>query len=243
MMWNETSMGRTCSASTIQRGVIQHHGHRGSNPEVDAIAHTLRSTPPPVHPTAQPGPAPRTLLRVTAPNLTPDQAAARRDVLHDVALPDRPRPHRRPASPARLRFPRRRRSPSAPRRARRPLSTSRRPAADLGDVERHRTQCRRYDEEVGLTLPDLAARNELVVVADCAYSNTGEGLHPLRRPADGAVYLYSQFRPPTPAHVRLLRPADVKAVFDIAVTAPADWNVISNGATGRRPADSAPYRP
>jgi aminopeptidase N len=89
-----------------------------------------------------------------------------------------------------------------------------------------------YDEEVGLTLPDLAARNELVVVADCAYSNTGEGLHLFVDPADGAVYLYSQFETADAKRMfACFDQPDVKAVFDIAVTAPADWKVISNGAT------------
>src|SRR4051812_28332207 len=44
-----------------------------------------------------------------------------------------------------------------------------------------------------VTLSGLAASNELVVVADCAYSHTGEGLHRFVDPIDDAVYLYSQF--------------------------------------------------
>ncbi|GAA3040271.1 aminopeptidase N [Gordonia defluvii] len=89
-----------------------------------------------------------------------------------------------------------------------------------------------YDEEAGLALPDLAARNELVVLADCAYSNTGEGLHRFTDPADGAVYLYSQFETADAKRMfACFDQPDVKAVFDVAVTAPADWQVISNGAT------------
>ena len=45
----------------------------------------------------------------------------------------------------------------------------------------------------GIRLPDLAADNELVVHADCTYTNTGEGLHRFIDPVDGGVYLYSQF--------------------------------------------------
>ena len=44
-------------------------------------------------------------------------------------------------------------------------------------------------------LPALAAENEVTVVADCAYSRTGEGLHRFADPADGSVYLYTQFEP------------------------------------------------
>ena len=53
-----------------------------------------------------------------------------------------------------------------------------------------------------ITLTELAADNELVVVADCAYMHTGEGLHRFTDPADGETYLYS-----LPAGVRRLRAA------------------------------------
>src|SRR5580698_8079355 len=42
-----------------------------------------------------------------------------------------------------------------------------------------------------IALAGLAAENELRVVADCAYSRTGEGLHRFIDPADKDVYLYS----------------------------------------------------
>ena len=59
-----------------------------------------------------------------------------------------------------------------------------------------------------LPLPALAAENTLVVVAECAYSRTGEGLHRLVDPVDDEVYLYSQFEDGRrPAGLRLLRPA------------------------------------
>ena len=44
-----------------------------------------------------------------------------------------------------------------------------------------------------IALTGLAAENELVVDADCAYSRTGEGLHRFVDPVDGEVYLYTQF--------------------------------------------------
>ncbi|WP_431941529.1 aminopeptidase N [Nocardia grenadensis] len=88
-----------------------------------------------------------------------------------------------------------------------------------------------YDESTGLTLPDLAERNELVVEADCEYSHTGEGLHRFVDPADDAVYLYSQFETADAKRMfACFDQPDLKATFDIEVTAPADWKVISNGA-------------
>src|SRR6476620_8245741 len=44
-----------------------------------------------------------------------------------------------------------------------------------------------------IRLENLAERNELTVVADHEYTNTGEGLHRFVDPVDGEVYLYSQF--------------------------------------------------
>ena len=38
-----------------------------------------------------------------------------------------------------------------------------------------------------IALPALAARNELRVAAQCAYSRSGEGLHRFTDPADGGV--------------------------------------------------------
>ncbi|MCF8588292.1 aminopeptidase N [Gordonia liuliyuniae] len=88
-----------------------------------------------------------------------------------------------------------------------------------------------YDESVGLALPDLASENTLTVVAQCAYSNTGEGLHRFVDPADGAVYLYSQFETADAKRMfACFDQPDLKARFTTTVTAPADWQVITNGA-------------
>jgi aminopeptidase N len=89
-----------------------------------------------------------------------------------------------------------------------------------------------YDESTGITLSGLAAHNVLVVDADCLYSNTGEGLHRFVDPVDDEVYLYSQFE--TADAKRMLAcfdQPDLKATFDVQVTAPSHWQVISNGAT------------
>ncbi|MFC9790547.1 aminopeptidase N [Rhodococcus sp. NPDC127528] len=89
-----------------------------------------------------------------------------------------------------------------------------------------------YDESEGIALTDLAEHNELVVEADCEYSNTGEGLHRFVDPTDQAVYLYSQFETADAKRMfACFDQPDLKATFDIRVTAPADWQVISNSAT------------
>ncbi|MEV0687061.1 aminopeptidase N [Nocardia sp. NPDC050378] len=88
-----------------------------------------------------------------------------------------------------------------------------------------------YAEETGIALPDLAENNELVVVADCEYSHTGEGLHRFVDPADGKVYLYSQFETADAKRMfACFDQPDLKATFDVVATAPSDWVVVSNGA-------------
>jgi aminopeptidase N len=86
-----------------------------------------------------------------------------------------------------------------------------------------------YREEDGIALPELAAENELTVVGTARYMNTGEGLHRFVDPVDGGVYLYSQFE--TADAKRLFAcfdQPDLKARYRLTVTAPADWQVVSN---------------
>ncbi|WP_210438388.1 aminopeptidase N [Nocardioides xinjiangensis] len=83
-----------------------------------------------------------------------------------------------------------------------------------------------------IALDHLEATNTLVVTADCAYSNTGEGLHRFVDPADDRVYLYSQFEVPDARRVfTTFEQPDLKAVFTFNVTAPSHWVVVSNAAT------------
>ncbi|MEK0306970.1 aminopeptidase N [Bifidobacterium favimelis] len=80
-----------------------------------------------------------------------------------------------------------------------------------------------------IILKDLAARNTVKVRALCVYSHTGEGLHRSVDPADGQVYLYSQFEVPDARRVyAVFDQPDLKATFDFTVTAPASWTVLSN---------------
>jgi aminopeptidase N len=89
-----------------------------------------------------------------------------------------------------------------------------------------------YDESTGVPLVGLAEHNVVVVDADCRYSNTGEGLHRFVDPVDEEVYLYSQFETADAKRMfACFDQPDLKATFDVSVTAPAHWQVISNGAT------------
>ncbi len=88
-----------------------------------------------------------------------------------------------------------------------------------------------YTPEGGVAIGPLAEHNTLVVEADCLYSNTGEGLHRFVDPTDDAVYLYSQFETADAKRMfACFDQPDLKATFDVVVTAPADWTVVSNGA-------------
>ncbi|WP_031507496.1 aminopeptidase N [Streptomyces megasporus] len=84
-----------------------------------------------------------------------------------------------------------------------------------------------------IALPGLVAgRNELKVVADCAYTNTGEGLHRFVDPVDQQAYLYTQFEVPDARRVfAAFEQPDLKATFAFTVTAPEGWTVISNSPT------------
>ena len=80
-----------------------------------------------------------------------------------------------------------------------------------------------------IALPSLAAENELRVVADCAYTNTGEGLHRFVDPVDQQTYLYTQFEVPDARRVfASFEQPDLKGTFQFTVTAPTGWKVISN---------------
>jgi aminopeptidase N len=83
-----------------------------------------------------------------------------------------------------------------------------------------------------IRLDGLAASNELVVDAECAYMNTGEGLHRFVDPVDGEAYLYSQFEVADSRRVfAVFEQPDLKATFAFTVSAPAHWTVVSNSPT------------
>jgi aminopeptidase N len=92
-----------------------------------------------------------------------------------------------------------------------------------------------------ITLDGLAAVNELTVIADCAYSRTGEGLHRFTDPVDKGVYLYSDLET-FDAHqiYACFDQPDLKARFEFTVTCPDTWLVISNMAPDVTAAPAGP---
>lgn len=80
-----------------------------------------------------------------------------------------------------------------------------------------------------LPLNGLAADNELVVVADMAYSKECEGLHRFEDPADGRVYVYSfVYVDNAPKVFACFDQPDLKAPYTFVVTVPDDWQVLGN---------------
>ena len=85
---------------------------------------------------------------------------------------------------------------------------------------------------IRIALPGLKAENELVVVADARYVNTGQGLHRFVDPVDGEAYLYTQFAVPDARRMfAVFEQPDLKSTYRLTVTAPARWQVVSNQPT------------
>ncbi|BCJ33769.1 aminopeptidase [Actinocatenispora thailandica] len=90
-----------------------------------------------------------------------------------------------------------------------------------------------------VTLPPLAADNELVVIAEGEYTRSGEGLHRAVDPADGEVYLCASSAPDNAQRVfACFDQPDLKATVTLSVTAPAPWTVLGNGAGTRGATES-----
>ncbi|MEW1641706.1 MULTISPECIES: aminopeptidase N [unclassified Streptomyces] len=96
-----------------------------------------------------------------------------------------------------------------------------------------------------IALPGLlAGPNVLRVVADCAYTNTGEGLHRFVDPVDQQAYLYTQFEVPDARRVfASFEQPDLKATFQFTVKAPTGWTVISNSPTPEPRDDTWVFEP
>ncbi|WP_455354310.1 aminopeptidase N [Streptomyces sp. SYSU K217416] len=86
-------------------------------------------------------------------------------------------------------------------------------------------------DENRLPLPGLTAgEHELRIDASMRYSRTGEGMHRFTDPTDGETYLYTQlFMDDVQRVFAAFDQPDLKAVFDLTVTAPAGWTVLGNG--------------
>ncbi|HEY5836899.1 aminopeptidase N [Streptomyces sp.] len=86
-----------------------------------------------------------------------------------------------------------------------------------------------------LPLTGLAAgEHELRVEADMRYSRTGEGMHRFTDPADGESYVYTQlFMEDVQRVTAAFDQPDLKAVFELTVTAPEEWTVLGNAVATR----------
>ena len=83
-----------------------------------------------------------------------------------------------------------------------------------------------------ISLPDLQASNTVVITADCAYMNTGEGLHRFVDPVDDETYLYTQFESADARRMyACFEQPDLKATFRLSVIAPSHWKVVSNAVS------------
>ena len=83
-----------------------------------------------------------------------------------------------------------------------------------------------------IALPELQASNTVVISAECAYMNTGEGLHRFVDPVDDETYLYTQFESADARRMyACFEQPDLKATFQLSVIAPKHWKVISNAVT------------
>ncbi|MEU7580530.1 aminopeptidase N [Streptomyces sp. NPDC041068] len=77
-----------------------------------------------------------------------------------------------------------------------------------------------------------AGEHELRVDATMRYSRTGEGMHRFTDPTDGETYTYSQlFMDDVQRVFAAFDQPDLKAVFELTVTAPEGWTVLANGVT------------
>ncbi|MGY0487140.1 aminopeptidase N [Streptomyces sp. WG-D5] len=77
-----------------------------------------------------------------------------------------------------------------------------------------------------------AGPHELRIDTAMRYSHTGEGMHRFTDPTDGETYTYTQlFMEDVQRVFAAFDQPDLKATFDLTVTAPEGWTVLANGIT------------
>ncbi|MFH8406208.1 aminopeptidase N [Streptomyces sp. NPDC018019] len=77
--------------------------------------------------------------------------------------------------------------------------------------------------------------HELRLEATMSYSRTGEGMHRFTDPADGETYVYSQmFMEDVQRVFAAFDQPDLKAVFELTVTAPPGWTVLGNSTAAHQ---------
>lgn len=91
------------------------------------------------------------------------------------------------------------------------------------------TEAAAYHSDTGINLELTEGDHEVVIDANCRYTNNGQGLHRFQDPADGETYLYSQFETADAKRVfACFDQPDLKATYSMHVVAPKGWKVISN---------------
>ena len=75
----------------------------------------------------------------------------------------------------------------------------------------------------------IAGQNSIRIQYHHAYSKSGDGFYRFKDPEDGEVYVYTNFEP---YHANGLFPCfdqpSLKATYQISVTAPKDWSIVSS---------------
>ncbi|GGK39364.1 aminopeptidase N [Micrococcus flavus] len=81
-----------------------------------------------------------------------------------------------------------------------------------------------------ILVPDLSpGAHEVRIEGRALYSRSGEGLHRFVDPADGEVYLYTQYEPADARRVfPTLEQPDLKTAFTFSLTGPEEWILASN---------------
>ncbi|MBC2681066.1 aminopeptidase N [Corynebacterium sp. 4HC-13] len=107
---------------------------------------------------------------------------------------------------------------------------------DITDEAIPTTDNGEYDETQGIQLKNLAeGDHELCVVAEAAYSTTGQGLHRFLDKADNEVYMYTQFETADAKRVfACFDQPDIKATYNVKLTTPAEWSVITNNTVSEQ---------
>ena len=92
-------------------------------------------------------------------------------------------------------------------------------------------QKERYDgRRLHFKIKELSqAANRLEIAYSHPYSKDGNGLYKYKDPADAKIYLFTHFEPYNAHRVfPCFDQPDLKATYQLKVTAPVDWEVISN---------------
>jgi len=101
----------------------------------------------------------------------------------------------------------------------------------LNNVDMSAEQLAQSYNDWFITLPAeklIKGNNKVVITFTREHSTDGEGLHRFKDPIDNKVYLYSHFEPAAAQQMfALFDQPDLKATFEMTVSAPSQWTVFS----------------